>query len=111
MLVQTNSSTIPFKYRKTSSVQVGMEFYRKCTNKGMHLYVEYRVGTSRFDAVLVKNNQVILIIEFKNSKKKVPNPNTRQFQKYTSHGVDVLYVMDMQSVDSAVSVALDYWNK
>lgn len=111
MLIKSNTNSIPYFRRRHSSTQVGMEFYRQCSSLNLTLVTEYSIDNCRFDAVLVKDSRIILIIEFKSSKRNVDRTRSKQCSKYLSYGVDVLYVTHIDEVHRASLIALEYWNK
>lgn len=62
-----------FKPRKLSEATLQAEFYHQCRLQGIECFLEYRAfwngkSGSRFDAVIIKDNQIKAIVELKSRK-------------------------------------------
>jgi hypothetical protein len=71
---------------------------------------ELKVGNSRFDLVVFKNDKAICIIEVKNGKKVWENLNTRQHKKYSRFGLKLVYCMNMSFVKQVAKEVLEFHN-
>jgi hypothetical protein len=113
LLVKVNNKNIEIGDIKANEAQIGAEFYYQCKLLKLGIYMEFIHENCRFDAVLVRNNKIILIVEFKNNSPDNEfwiNKQGRQFRKYSKYGVDILYITNYSQIKEAVEVAEQYWH-
>lgn len=88
------------KYNRTNKKHednLKFELAKGCARSGIMLHFEYRYGDCRFDAVVVRGDDILAIIEVKNwagqveAHKKTQKPS-KQLAKYVQFGVPV-YVL------------------
>ena len=102
--------------QRISSANVQAEFYHMCRNADINIRLEYRADHCRFDLVVYNDNYDILaIIEAKNKSTKNAqiNKSGRQYKKYNSFGVPVVYLMNFADLEKKFNFVkkLFYENK
>ena len=83
------------------------QLYKWTNRSGLHLHFEYRHENSRFDAVFVREGEILAIIEIKNwtpsQALKAKRKPTKQLRKYLSFGPPVLVVWSWKGTRGLVS--------
>jgi len=90
--------------RKMNSANIQAELYRRCYMAGLECILEHRHDKSRFDAIIVKDGEIKVIIEVKNHRRDYGEKsiNTKQLQKYRSYGVPVMLIRGMSDLDNSI---------
>ena len=96
------------KYRRAERKHednIRAQLVKKCGKEGIHIVLEYGYENCRFDAVVIRNNEVLAIIEVKNwednktaSKKTAKIPV--QFEKYLKFGIPVYILWHFEGTKS-----------
>ena len=113
LLLKIDNKSIEISNIKLTEAQIGAEFYHQCKLLNIGVYMEHVHENCRFDAVLIKNNKIILIVEFKNrslGKELWINKEGRQFRKYSKYGVDIMYITNFSQIKEQVKIAKQYWD-
>ena len=98
-----------FNPHRISHTQLQAEFYRQCYNKGINIFCEYYYDDCRFDAVVYHKNQVLILIEIKNYKKKrAPNLTTKQYAKYSRYNLPLYYIVNIDDIEPIVEKIKQY---
>jgi len=104
---------IYFKYptARISESNIQAEFYKQCKDAGLSVYLEYKVSTSRFDAVVYNEvtNRILYIVEIKSYKdsKRIPNIYTKQLTKYSKFNTPILLIGRKEKVKDAIKYILN----
>lgn len=89
---------------KATESDVQAEFYRRCRNAGLEIHLEYRVSGCRFDAVIVRGDHIVAIIECKprveRRQKQAIIREESQRTRYGSFGVPVIWVRGLEDVEA-----------
>ena len=92
---------LPFKKRKNLYESELMAlFYESCQKERFDCYLEYTYKDCEFDAIVVYNDEIIYIVEFKtvygkhNYTKRSTFKSSDQYSKYAKYGVPVGFVSD-----------------
>jgi DNA-binding MurR/RpiR family transcriptional regulator len=89
---------------RITEANIQAEFYHQCRLKGVECYLEYKHEQSRFDAIIIKNNDVVLIVEFKSYKTdKKGKTKTKQLDKYRQYGIPVLLITRMNQIEQVIA--------
>lgn len=100
MMFNTNRFIKP-KFALATTVQC--EVYRQLTNLGIQVEAEYKALKCRFDLVVVKDGEIVAIIETKKAYVKPGPPRKgRQFQKYASFGIPLIYTLGLEQVADTI---------
>ena len=84
---------------RIAEANIQAEFYHQCKLNGIECYLEYKHEHSRFDAVIIQNDEIEFIIEFKSYKTdKAAKLNTKQLDKYRKYGVQIFVITRMETV-------------
>ena len=90
--------------KRISEANIQAEFYSQCKSNNINVYHEYKYEECRFDAVIYEHDKIILIVEFKSYKRKrKPNYETKQIQKYKKYNIPILIVGRMEDVKRTVN--------
>ena len=91
------------------------EAYRQLRNNNVKCCLEYSIHCPEFnsniraDIILIKDNKITAIIECKSRKRnKEPNYKGRQYKKYQSLGLPIIYCMDFSDAINIMSKIKDY---
>jgi len=82
------------------------ECYYRLKLLSIESYLEYRHKNCRFDMIIPKGNKIIAIIEFKayrRSHSNLRSGNTKQFKKYSSYGIPVIYCKGKDEIDQTIN--------
>lgn len=93
--------------RRLPEVNIQAELYHQCKLRGITCFLGYRVKrpgehTCYFDAVILKDNRIACIVEVKSHLERYTVPRsrkTKQFRRYSSFGIPVLYLTRMDYMD------------
>lgn len=90
--------TLPFCSNYFSNeVYLQIEFYNECLRAGLESYLEYKYEDCRFDCIVVRNGQIIVVIEIKTKGQFRNKENEeRQIQKYSQFNVP-LFIIDKKT--------------
>ena len=96
--------------KRISEANIQAEVYHRLRLAGITCYLEYKYQNCRFDMVIVKGDEIILIVEFKSRIKQIGKINTKgkQYQKYTAFGVPVLYCTHQSEIEDTMRVIRKY---
>lgn len=104
---------IPPKRLHESNIQA--EAYRQLRNNNIKCCLEYTIHCKEFnskvrsDIVIIEDGQIILIIECKSRVKKLePNFKGRQYQKYQSLSIPVIYCMNFTQAKNIADKVMPY---
>ena len=105
------------KRDRISEANIQAEIYHRLKVCGIPCYLEYKVDKCRFDIVILKEHEevteIIAIVEVKSKLgdniNKI-NYNGRQFKKYSSYGLPLLYCTNMSCVYKTVGKILRIYN-
>ena len=93
--------------RRLPEANIQAEAYRQLRNNNIKCCLEYRIYIPDFnsyiraDIAIIKDDEVILLIECKSRKRnKSPNKDGRQYKKYKSLGIPILYCMDFKEAQN-----------
>lgn len=84
------------------------EFYMRCKLAGIPILLEYKVKGARFDAVILDNDTITHIIEFKSMTpsgiaRRLASPKKlKQIEKYERFGLPVILVVNLDGIDEAI---------
>lgn len=96
---------------RISEANIQAEFYKQCKDSGLSVYLEYKLGKSRFDAVIYNEttNRILYIIEIKSYKdiNRVPNIHSKQLFKYSQYDVPIILIGRKEKVKDAIKYILD----
>ena len=89
------------KSRKSAVWQA--KFFSEIEKRGIQCELEYRVDRLVIDAVVVKNDEIIALVE----AKRTPCKNnrwwkTKQCERYSKLGIPVFLINSQESVDKTV---------
>jgi hypothetical protein len=107
LLIEKEDLIIPYP-EKYSEFEIHATLYFKLkTHFESHHYCHSVRGEvrkkghmgSRFDLVIFKNRQAVCIIEVKDTRPKKINTETRQFRKYSSFNLPLIYCYTMDDID------------
>lgn len=101
--IKNNNSMKFIRPNKMPEANIQAEIYRLCRNEGINICLEYTFNNCRFDAVIIKNGEIIAIVETK-SRKKVNHKRllkTKQLLKYLSFGIPVILCASWNEIESA----------
>jgi len=91
---------------RISEGTIQAECYHRLRLLDIESHMEHRHENCRFDLVIVKDGNILAIIEFKNYARDYSHRkrlrNSKQFQKYSSYGVPVIYCRKMEEVDQTI---------
>lgn len=91
------------KPRFPSATTVQCEVYRQLTNLGIRVEAEYKCNGSRFDLIVIRDGKIVAIIETKKRYVKPGPPREgRQFKKYSTYGVPLLYTIGLEQVADTI---------
>ena len=93
--------------KKYSEATIQAELYHRlrllnidCILEYPHLAPDNRMA--RLDCVIVKDRQIVAIVEIKRRTKGYDYQNTRQFKKYSSFGVPLIYCFGYHQIDETI---------
>ena len=98
-----------FKETKISEAQIQAECYRRLRNLGIEVYLEYKHRNCRFDLVVVENGEIVVIVEIKNHQRHYDPARTfktKQFKKYSSLGIPLVYCLSWDELEKTISQIL-----
>jgi hypothetical protein len=79
------------------------EFYHQCKLNNIKCYLHYKIDHSVFDAIIIKDNTIIKIIEFKsyvtNRDGKI---NTKQLKKYSQYGIPIVLITRLWQIQNVI---------
>jgi hypothetical protein len=82
-----------------SEANIQAELYHQCKLRGIKIYLEYRHEGCVFDAVIVRDFEIVAIVECKSyNSSDVPNLTTKQYARYSSFGVPLFYIVNFKQV-------------
>lgn len=84
------------------------KFKELCQIKGIETRLEFKVGNSRFDAVVFNRDAIAAIIEFKKYIGKEPRTDTAQLNRYREFGVPIFMVKRDHDLEDVVSEIFAY---
>ena len=85
------------------------EFYCQCKAAGLNCFLEHTYRGSRFDAVIIKDDFIVAIVEVKSySNTRPPNTETKQFEKYRRFGVPLFWITRLSQVSEVVKGIQDF---
>lgn len=89
---------------RLSEVTIQAEIYLRCKKYGIKCYLGYKYNHSIFDVVIIKDKNIIGIIETKSyySLKKEPNYQTKQIKKYLKYNLPVLVCGRIEQIDKTL---------
>ena len=89
-----------FRYKKRlAEANVTAEFYHQCRLRNIECYLEYVINRCVFDAVIVKNGNIVCCVEVKNYvRSQFLNTDTWQIFKYLKVGLPLFWVVNMSQV-------------
>jgi len=91
------------KRYRISEANIQAECYHKLKLLGIRTYLEYGCENCRFDMVVLNGSKIIAIVEFKNGRAGKPiNQNTRQYKKYHSFGLPVIYCKSVTEIEETI---------
>lgn len=89
--------------RYPSATTVQCEVYRQLSNLGIQVEAEYKFNGCRFDLIVVKAGKIVAIIETKKTYVKPGPPREgRQFKKYASFGIPLIYTIGLEQVANTI---------
>lgn len=89
------------KFESATTVQC--EVYRQLANLGIQTEAEYKTSGCRFDLVVIQDGKVVAIIETKKAYVKPGPPREgRQFKKYSSFGIPLIYTLGLGQVPDTI---------
>ena len=104
------SATLPFNKPtvRVTEANIVAECYHRLKNLGIESYLAYKLESSLFDMVIVKNNEIHIIIEFKSRTYKNMDKHrfSKQLMKYTQYNVPVLVCTHMDKIDITIKQIL-----
>ena len=110
--VSTKKGKMKFTPKKRiSEANIQAEVYYRLKRLGINCYLEYKHEHCRFDMVIVNDDDIIAIIEFKSRIKKIGiiNTQSRQYNRYLSYGLPIIYCTCMDEVDKTVIAILKFF--
>ena len=91
------------KPNRIAEANIQAEFYHQCQLNGIECYLEYKHEHSRFDAVIIMNEEIRFIVEFKSYKTdKKGKTNTKQLDKYRQYEIPLFLITRMNQIDEAI---------
>ena len=94
---------------------VQAEVYRQLRNNDIKCCLEYRIHCPKYncivraDIVIIRDGLITAIIECKSRKSdKKPNYSGRQYKKYKSIGIPVIYCMDFKQAINILDEIQDF---
>lgn len=98
--------------RKIPEANIQAECYRQLTNKGIKCYLEYAiqgnrkagVRGARFDMIILKENTIVAIVEFKSRfiENADINRPSKQLKRYESYGLPVILCCHMTKIPETI---------
>lgn len=101
---------------KRAEANVQAEFYGECKKSRIQCYLEYRsywngLRLGRWDAVIVKNDLIVAIVEVKGKKKtereRADWYDSKKGKLYCSSGVPVFLLCGMDEVGKTIQAILE----
>ncbi|MCK5016040.1 MAG: hypothetical protein KAS32_03120, partial [Candidatus Peribacteraceae bacterium] len=106
--LRTRTSILRYiKPKQSHEDNLKVELAKWAQQSGLHLHMEYIHKNCRFDCVLVREQEILAIIEIKNwnnskayDAKEKP---TKQLRKYMRHNIPVLVLYDFKGTKGLIS--------
>jgi len=116
--IMSKTMEIVMKFIKPNRLHesnIQAEAYRQLRNNNIKCCLEYRIYCPEFncniqaDIVIIKDSLILAIIECKSRKRnKTPNTKGRQYLKYQSLNIPVVYCMDFNEAVNIMDIIKDY---
>ena len=92
------------KRNRISEANIQAELYNRLRLLGIKCYLEYAHENFRFDMVILNKDDIIGIVEIKSRTRNIGivNKNTRQYRKYHSYGLPVIYCTNMSEINKSI---------
>ena len=94
--------------KRIPEANVQAEIYRLLRNKGIKCCLEYRVEVPEYnnhlraDIAIINGDDIACLVEVKSRKNGKINKEGRQYKKYISLGVPVIYCLSFKEVGHCV---------
>lgn len=95
--------------KRLPEANVTAELYVRLKQEDISCLLEYKVKGCRFDVIIIQGDDIVCIVEVKSRSKRVIKRRLekgykyKQVERYETHGVPVLLVYDLDSIESVVS--------
>lgn len=91
--------------KRLPEANIQAEFYHRCRLEGLRLCLEYKYEHSRFDCVMIgDDDSIYAIVEFKSKVKPiVKSYNTKQIQKYSQYNIPIVLCFSYKDIDYTIS--------
>ena len=95
------------KYFNEAKVQA--ELYRRLTNLGIKVGIEYKIGRSRCDLIIIKDDKIKGVIEVKKKKRKYFNKHTSQYHKYSLLTIPTIYCLGFNNIEPTINYVIEHF--
>lgn len=98
--------------KRMPEANIQAEIYRYCRNNNISICLEYKKDNCRFDAVIIKNEKIIAIVETK-SRKNIDHDRvkrTLQYRKYKKYNVPIILCLHWSEIEKTCQTIANMYN-